>query len=116
MSLDLSLEGRRCCSKCGHSDDPESIEFFSANITHNLNSMFEAAGLYQILWYGDGYVAQDVIADLEAGLRDMVKRREFYETFNASNGWGKYEHALPWLRGVIAACRKYPTATLRCSR
>lgn len=52
MSLDIYLIGpsrtESCeCECCGHSHTREVADtFFQANITHNLNKMADAAGLY----------------------------------------------------------------------
>lgn len=32
------------------------------------------------------------------------------------NRWGTYDNALPWLRELAAACRRYPKATVRVSK
>jgi hypothetical protein len=104
------------CPHCGHSHTrKDRATYFWINITHNLNKMFEAAGLYEILWHGTGLRAGDVLSKLEIGLADMRARPEFYEQFNAENGWGLYKHAVPWLKKVIEACRTYLDAVLECS-
>jgi hypothetical protein len=122
VSLNLYLESptrkeMRTCGECGHECETEVRDtFFSINITHNVNGMFEAAGLYQILWHGDGLIAGEQVPALEVGLLDMEKNPDHYKQFDAPNGWGTYVQALPWLREVLNACRAHPTALLRCSR
>lgn len=56
MSLDVYLTGatttKPCvCPQCDNAHEYESVEqLYWANITHNLNSMAGAAGIYQHLW------------------------------------------------------------------
>jgi len=78
--------------------------------------MFDAAGVYDILWRGDGLVAGDVLPKLEAGLALMKANPADFEKYNASNGWGLYKNAVPWLEEVVQACKAYPTAIIECSR
>lgn len=87
------------------------------NITHNLNRMAEAAGIYRAVWHLDGIkTASDLIPILEKGIADMEQRPEYFSTFNAPNGWGMYEHFLPWLRKLLDACRENPMAEVSVSR
>lgn len=123
MSLDIYLEaptesqGKCTCDRCGHEHPTTYRErFFERNITHNLGQMFNEAGVYEILWEGDGLVAGEVLDKLRNAYDDMVHRPAHYAKFNALNGWGMYEHALPFLAAVIEACAEHPTAVLRCSR
>jgi hypothetical protein len=39
-----------------------------------------------------------------------------FEKHNAPNGWGLYEHFLPWLETYLAACEKMPDAKVSASR
>lgn len=105
MSLDLSLICG-CCKRAA----------FETNITHNLGKMFRDAGVYDILWHGDDRRAGEQVAALEAAVTMMEADPERFSALSASNGWGTYEQALPWLREVVTAFKEYPDATLRCSR
>lgn len=121
MSLDLILESpterKRCtCSNCGHEHDGGSLEYFSSNITHNLAPMFGAAGVYEILWHGDGLRAGDVLPKIRVAIADMVARPEVYRRHDSPNGWGTYANAVPWLARVARACEEHPDAVLRCAR
>jgi len=125
MSLDVSLTGETVdvpcvCSECGHEHTRKhSEEFFSANITHNLGSMADEAGIYRCLWRPDenGITkAGQLVPLLEAGLALMRSDRPRFEKFNAKNGWGLYEHFIPWIEEYVEACKKYPDATVRVSR
>ena len=123
MSLDFYLEERELttrectCRDCGdkHAAQPYAAQLFHSNITHNLGSMFNEAGVYGILWRGDGRVAGAVVEQLEVAYRVMLDDPPRFEKFNAKNGWGLYEHAVPFLADVIRACREHPEGVLRCS-
>ena len=39
-----------------------------------------------------------------------------FEAFNASNGWGKYENLVRFVRDYLSACEKNPTAVVSVSR
>lgn len=61
-------------------------EVYSANITHNVNQMADAAGLYEVLWHPEDFVtpgkeikAVDIIPTLERGLKrlkEYIKNQE----------------------------------------
>ena len=64
-------------------------EVYAANITHNLNEMAEAAGIYKHLWRPEEIgitKAAELIKPIEAGLADMVALPSHYEQYNAPNG------------------------------
>ena len=106
MSLDFSLNAADEC-------------VFSRNITHNLNKMARAAGIYEVLWRPDenGITkACQCIEPLSAGLIELVRNREKYEAYNSPNGWGMYEHFVPFVAAVLTACCNYPDADVRVSR
>lgn len=107
MSLDVYLTAVR------------PTEVFSANITHNLNSMADAAGIYQACWrpeeIGAKY-ASDIIPLLEKGLEDLKSRPEYFKQFNSPNGWGMYENFVPWVEKYLAACKENPDAEIQVSR
>jgi hypothetical protein len=39
-----------------------------------------------------------------------------FKKHDAKNGWGTYDQFLEWLKEYLAACQKYPTATIEVSR
>lgn len=107
MSLDVYLHGAH--GNC----------VYSANITHNLNKMADAAGIYQHLWRPEeiGITrAVELIAPLTEGLSDMLRRPEHYQKFNPENGWGSYDGFISWLVEYIKACAANPDATIEASR
>ncbi len=113
MSLDVSLYPNPC-NVCGRSD-----EGYSSNITHNLGGMAEAAGIYQACWRPEEIgitTAGQLIEPLKAGLAALKADPEKFKVFNAPNGWGLYEHFVPWVEEYLAACERNPDATIRVSR
>ncbi len=92
---------------------------FSANITHNLGEMAEEAGIYKHLWRPEEIgisTAAQLIEPLKAGIALMESDPERFKKFNAPNGWGMYEHFMPWLHKYLETCEQYPDATVEVSR
>lgn len=101
MSLDVYLT------------DPVNGKLYSANITHNLNKMAAAAGIYECLWRPEEHgitTAAQIIEPLSAGLAKLVTEKAKYEEYNAPNGWGLWEHFVPWCADYLQACRDNPEA------
>lgn len=114
MSLDVYLEVPSC-AHCGRGKST----VYSANITHNLGAMADAAGIYYACWRPEerGWkTAADLIAPLELGLAWLKENRAEAEKHNAENGWGLYEHFVPWVESYLEACRKYPATQIEVSR
>lgn len=107
MSLDFSL------------NRIQESEVFSVNITHNLGTMADKAGIYYALWRPEEKglkIASDIIPILEKGLKKLKEKPLYYEKFNAENGWGLYEHFVPFVEEVLQGCKEYPDATISVSR
>lgn len=106
MSLDVNLiSGKQCV--------------YNANITHNLNTMAEEAGIYQALWRPEEIgadVASDIIEVLTVGLAKMKAEPERFENLNADNGWGKYSDFLPWVEKYLNACIENPDSRIEVYR
>ena len=121
MSLYFYLESEPTayvCHECG-SNVNRSAEIFSRNITHNLNKMAEEAGIYNVLWRPDenGITkASQCIEPLKLGLSDLKNRPGHFMLFNAHNGWGMYEHFVPFVEAVLDACVLNKDANVRVSR
>ncbi len=101
MSLDVDLMALR----------PVSV--FSANITHNLTSMANAAGIYKELWHPEDLgitTAKDLIDPLETGLCILKADPEKFVKFNPPNGWGDYEGLVSFVTKYLTACRENPDA------
>ena len=125
MSLDVHLTGGATsvpcrCSACGHEHTREYVEdLFHANITHNLNLMAQAAGIYEHLWRPEEIgitKAAQLIEPLRVGLALMRADPARFEKYNAKNGWGLYDHFVPWIATYLAACETYPDANVSVSR
>jgi len=122
MSLDVYLYAavKAECPQCGHAHDvPTRKSVYDANITHNLGSMAEAAGIYKYLWRPEelGITrASELIRPLDAGLSLLVSDPAYFEQFNARNGWGSYDNLVSFVSRYLAACRENPDAMVESSR
>lgn len=95
MSLDVTL------SKVM----PSTI--YTANITHNLTQMAEAAGLYSCLWRPDEIgitKANQLIEPLQAGLSLLKSEPERFKAFNPANGWGSYDYLVRFVEDYLKNC------------
>lgn len=90
-----------------------SDEVYSANITHNLGTMAEGAGIYHCLWRPDEIgisKAGQLIEPLRAGLVKLEGNPAHFKELNPPNGWGTYEGLVEFVRNYLAACEQYPDA------
>jgi len=102
-----------------YEEDKNKIEVFSENITHNLTKMADKAGIYECLWTPEENKfkkAKDIIPKLEKGLKDLKARPDYYKMWDASNGWGLWEHFVPFVESILDACKKYPNGKIEASR
>jgi hypothetical protein len=60
--------------------------------------------------------ASQLIEPLEIGLALLKSDPPRFEKHNAKNGWGMYEHFVPFVERYLEACRENPDATIRVSR
>ncbi len=125
MSLDVYLSGppRTVMCECANCYDRHErvtrSRLYSANITHNLNSMAEHAGIYKHLWRPDEIgiaKARELIEPLRTGLALLKSDPAGFEQFNAPNGWGLYKHFVPFVEAYLAACEQNPDADVSVSR
>jgi hypothetical protein len=86
------------------------------NITHNLNKMWKAAGIYDSLYNSEGQTAASVLSNLEDGLELMIKDPERFKKLDSPNGWGTYENAVPWLTRLIKGFKEYPDGIIGISK
>lgn len=94
-------------------------ELYSGNITHNLGTMASEAGIYKCLWRPDEHGithARQIVEPLAAGVTLLAAHKARFEQFNAPNGWGLWEHFLPFCANYLQACRDNPGALVRVSR
>ena len=100
-------------------EEVETNEVYSANITHNLNTMATEAGIYEYLWRPDeiGVThATELIEPLRQGLHKLKSEPEKYKKFNPDNGWGTYEGLIRFVENYLNACYEYPNATIEVDR
>lgn len=119
MSLDVYLVSPEPieCHECGHNTKDEHV--YKANITHNLNTMADAAGIYEHLWRPEEVgvkKASDLIGPLSDGLALLKADPEKFEKLNSENGYGLYEDFVPFVEKYLAACKESPDALVRVSR
>lgn len=94
-------------------------DVFNSNIPHNLTDMADKAGIYKCLWRPDenGFKkAKDIIPVLKEGIKKLEARPEYYKKFDSSNGWGTYEHFVPFVKEILKACEENPSAEIEVSR
>lgn len=117
MSLDIDLLGpqrevEEPCYACGQLHKTfERENFYSTNITHNLGKMAAAAHIYVHLWSPEELgieFAWELVDPLEDALVDMKDRPEYYKKLDNPNGWGTYDHFVPFLEDLLEACKQYP--------
>jgi len=107
MSLDITLS------------QVQETDVYDANITHNLNEMAEALGIYKALWRPEEIgitKANQLIKPLRKAIEEMEDHPSVYKKLDADNGWGTYGDFLPWLRGLLHACVKHPEAKVTAYR
>ena len=113
MSLDVYLINNQC-PHCGRGE-----EVYSANITHNLNTMASEAGIYETVWRPEenGITkAKQLIDPLAKAIKEMEDDPFRFKKFDSPNGWGLYVDFLPWLKKYMAACIAEPEAQVIVSR
>ena len=125
MSLDVTLtEGSTTfacvCEGCGHQHvTTQDKVVYESNITLNLNTMADAAGMYYHLWRPEEVevtTARQLIQPLHQGLAVLRSDPERFRRFDASNGWGRYDDLVRFVESYVRACEEYPDATVSVSR
>ena len=107
MSLDVSLIRT------------QPTEVYTSNITHNLNEMAEAVGIYKHLWRPEEIgikVAGELIEPLRDGLKKLKEDPQKYKEYDSPNGWGTYKYFVPFVEDYLNACVEYPDALIEVSR
>lgn len=109
MSLDVYLNA------------PRVVAVHHGNITHNLNKMADAAGIYKVLWRPDECEppitkARELIEPLRAGLRWLEDNPIRCRTMEPANKWGTYEGLVRFVREYLAACIDNPDADVEVCR
>lgn len=99
--------------------EEERDDCFSANITHNLSAMANAAGIFDHLWRPDEIGikrAEQLIGPLTAGLNKLRSDPSYFKSLNPKNGWGSYEGLCRFVSEYLEACKEYPSSEVRVSR
>jgi hypothetical protein len=123
MSLDVYLYGPESvedCSAyefyCPECDQPHTHHhartirpsLYDNNITHNLGKMAKEAGVYDLVWRPDEHgvtKAGQLIDVLRTGITLLKSDPKRFEKLNASNGWGMYQHFVPFLEQYLEVSR-----------
>lgn len=125
MSLDVSLNvGEERIEPCVHCDGTGKVNHgrpcvFDGNITHNLNKMAEAAGIYQAMWRPDEIgvtKAGQLIPLLHDGLARLHADPKKFKVHNPENGWGDYEVLCRFVANYLSACEENPEADVSVCR
>ena len=125
MSLDVYLYGLEqdhlCeCTHCGNTHKATVADLlYSANITHNLNTMAEEAGIYKALWRPEEIgiaTSSQLIEPLTQGLALLESDPKRFKAFDSPNGWGLYVNFVPFVRDYLEACKRHPDARVEASR
>lgn len=107
MSLSVYLSAKRM------------TDVYDANITHNCAEMARQAGIYNAIWNPNENgvrTAEELIWPLRKGLAVMKAYPDHFRTFEPENGWGTYDHFVPWIEEYLDACERYPDAEITVSR
>lgn len=97
----------------------DDSKLFSHNITHNLNTMAEAAGLYDVLWNPESKgitTASQLIPFLEKGIKELIANPDKYKAFNPPNNYGNYDNLVDFCKTVLQNCRENPDAVIEVSK
>ena len=115
MSLDVHLMAE---VNTGASE-PVEVELFWRNITHNLNTMADKAGIYKHLWRPEEIAidtAEQLVDPLKIGLARLKSDPEEFKKLNPPNGWGDYDGLVAFVEDYLAACEKHPKAKVSVSK
>lgn len=94
----------------------EGVCVYDCNITHNLAPMWRAAGVWNALYESHGQRAVAIRKMVDAGVAAMRADPAKFRKLDSPNGWGIYEHALPFLEGLAEALARFPLAVIEVSR
>lgn len=119
MSLDVYLTRKKFVSYDMVTFTEEEEGLYDDNITHNLNEMAKAVGLYEYLLRPDEIgitKASQLIEPLIIGLAKLREDELYLQTLNPSNGWGSYHGLVEFVRLYLDACKEFPNAEVTVDR
>ncbi len=115
----LEDERRKINEKIEQLQEADSdAELAWLGITHNLNNMARAVGLYEILWppkYADTVTVAQMTPILKKGIKELEADPEKYRAFDAPNGYGKYDDFIRFCRDLLCHCERHPDAVIERS-
>lgn len=76
----------------------------------------DAGGVFELEKTLPTVYARDLIEPLEKGLELLRSDPPRFKAFNSPNGWGMYEHFVPFVAEYLEACKEYPGSEVRVSR
>lgn len=137
LSIYLVKKGWFTRDKVNFEEMSETV--YDCSITHNLGEMANEAGIYEALWrpyrladyytdFGDDYdaemefeekqtiIALDITPHIRIGLLRLKGNPDQYEKFDSPNGWGTYEHFVPFVEEYFNALLENPNAIVQVSR
>ena len=94
-------------------------EVFGAVITHNVNEIADAAGVYKPIWRPEECgikTAAEMIPHLRDGLAELKRDPERYRALEPQNKFGTYDGFVAWTERYLAACVEYPDAEIQARR
>lgn len=77
------------------------------------------AGIYEHLWRPEelgAKQAKDISEGVEEGLALMKSDPDRFKKFDSPNGWGLYDHFIPWVEKYLVALKEHPNAYIGVSR
>jgi len=108
MSYDVWLE----CPCCGDAKE----DCLDLNFTSNISPMFynEDVNINPKEW--DGWLAGEVVDELERGINALMSNPDKYKAMNPESGWGDYDTLLNhFLKPILVALYKHPHLMVRVS-
>lgn len=81
--------------------------------------MAEAAGIYKHLWCPEEIgitKAKQLIQPLKKGLKKLKANPAKFKRYDSPNGWGLYEHFVPFVEEYLRACEEFPDGEITVSR
>ena len=88
------------------------------NMTHNVKSMAEEAGiewLWVLSYYPEAVKASSLVPALTHAVELMTRDPDRFRRLDSPNGWGTYANFLPWLQDLLRICTESPGLNVRAT-